>query len=230
MEEKENWAQKPTNIRNWPNDVKYVMFLDENNCDDITNIMKKISNNVEVSIDERFFTLTGCICTTADYSKIKTSFNELKEKYWQNGCYINKNGEVEKVCFHSRDIRRKVGPFSPSNLADYESFITDLSFVLTNANCRIISITINIYDYLLKGYKYNLYSTAFDFIIERLIYFMPNDAKAIMMFESRGKNEDKRLHTHVTDLILNTGTKRIPSKELSSKIYGIYFNPKWIAR
>lgn len=110
------------------------------------------------------------------------------------------------------------------------SFIIDLSSVLTNANCRIISITINIYDYLLKGYKYNLYSTAFDFIIERLIYFMPNDAEAIMMFESRGKNEDKRLHTHVTDLILSTGTKRIPSKELSNKICGIYFNPKWIPR
>ena len=230
MKANEDWTQKPTNIKNWPNNVKYVMFLDENNCDDITNIMKKISNNTEVSIDEKIFTLTGCVCTTADYSMIKSSFNELKSKYWQDGCYINKNGDLEKVCFHSRDIRRKVGPFSPNNLAVYDSFINDLSSTLINVNCKIISISINIYDYLLKGYKYNLYSTAFDFILERLIYFMPYDAKAIMMFESRGKVEDKRLHSHIKDLIFLTGTKRISSTELSNKIYGIYFNPKWIPR
>ena len=47
------------------------------------------------------------------------------------------------------------------------------------------------------------------------------------MLEARGKDEDKELLDHISKVINTTGTKKISSKELKSKIDGVYFNPKW---
>ena len=47
------------------------------------------------------------------------------------------------------------------------------------------------------------------------------------MLEARGKEEDKELLEHISKVINKTGTKKISSKELQSKIDGVYFNPKW---
>ena len=47
------------------------------------------------------------------------------------------------------------------------------------------------------------------------------------MLESRGKNEDKNLLTHINKIVFESGTYKIRSKELQKKIMGVYFNPKW---
>ena len=203
------------------------MFIDENNCDDMTNIIKKISNNETISNDEKFFTLTGCILTRENYHVLKNDFETLKLAYWDNAQYYNeKKKEFYKVCFHSRDIRRRIDCFSPK-IIPYDKFITDLSETIKNVDFKIISITINIYDYIVKNYKFNLYRIAFDFLLERLIYSMPNNKKTVLMLEARGKKEDTSLHKHICSIINETGTKKISTDELSNKIDGIYFNSKW---
>ena len=47
------------------------------------------------------------------------------------------------------------------------------------------------------------------------------------MLEARGKNEDKLLLNEMKHIIFETGIKNISTYELSEKIDGIYFNPKW---
>ena len=47
------------------------------------------------------------------------------------------------------------------------------------------------------------------------------------MLEARGKEEDSDLLEHISKVILKSGTKSIKSTELSNKIKGVYFNPKW---
>lgn len=221
-----DWTKKPIISDVWEKGIDYVMFLDENNCEDITNITNKISRSLPVSNDEKFFTLTGCIIERNEYIKLRNSFNQLKNKYWENGKYIAKNGQKTYVCFHSNDIRRRQIPFNQGQI-DCEIFGKELFETIKEIDFKIISITINIYEYLLQNYKLSLYHTSFDFLLERLIYSLPNNKKVALMFEARGKKEDKRLHEHICTVIKNTGVRNITSIELLDKIAGVYFNPKW---
>lgn len=221
-----DWTKKPTITDVWEKEADYVMFLDENNCEDITNITNKISRNLPISNDEKFFTLTGCIINQFEYKKLKDSFLALKSKYWENRKYYTKNNEPSYICFHSNDIRRKQPPFNQAAI-DCELFGKELFETIQKIDFKIISITINIYEYLLQNYKFSLYHTSFDFLLERLIYALPNDKKIVLMFEARGKKEDKRLHEHICSVIKNTGVRNITPAELTNKIIGVYFNPKW---
>lgn len=105
--------------------------------------------------------------------------------------------------------------------------MVDLSDTMKYIKCKIISISVNLYEYLKKGYTHNVYNVAFDFLLERYIYDTENNKKGIIMLEARGKEEDKQLLGHISKVINRTGTKKISSKELKSKIDGVYFNPKW---
>jgi len=83
MEEKD-WTQKPTQIRNWNRNTDYVMFVDENGNSDIKDILKAISKNEVIDVNNNFFTVTGVIFTKNQYSTAKNKLNELKLKYWEN--------------------------------------------------------------------------------------------------------------------------------------------------
>ena len=133
--------------------------------------------------------------------------------------------KVKYVCFHSREIRRHDGAFN-DKLISHREFINDLSDNLRDIECKIISVTIDLLEYLKQGYLYNVYETAFDFLLERYIYATENNKKGIIMLEARGKNEDKSLLKHILK-VMNVGKRNIPSQELKEKIVGIYFNPKW---
>lgn len=220
-----NWTNRPTPIDVWTKDVDYVMFVDENGNSDISYILKKIMKGKEIALEEKFFTVTGIIFKKSDYRIAKDKINILKNKYWKDG-YFKYKEKLQKVCFHSREIRKGTGPFN-YNLIDYKTFLEDLSNTLDNLNYNIISITINIEEYLRQNYKFDVYNTALCFLLQRYIYYMPNNSKGIIMLEARGKNEDKLLLNEMKHIIFETGIKNITPYELSEKIDGIYFNPKW---
>lgn len=224
FEEKE-WMKKPTGITTWTNDITHVMFVDESGTSDMTSILKLVSNRKEIPADSKFFTVTGCIFTKQEYAKAQEKINDLKNKYWKNGEYTYKN-VLKKVCFHSREIRRNEGAFSNS-VIKYREFINDLSTLMSELNYKIISITINKEDYILKRYHFNIYNTALCFLIQRFIYAMPTPCKGLIMLEARGKEEDKILLNEMNYIINVTGIKNVHTKELQEKIGGIYFNPKW---
>ena len=220
-----NWTIKPTEIKNWEKNIDYVMFIDENGNNDISRILQFISQRKNVDINDRFFTITGCIFKKNDYKVAKDELNNLKNKYWNNGTF-EYNGKIQKVCLHSRDIRKRIGPFSPS-LINYDEFINELSKLIERLKYTIISVSINKEDYLLKHYNYNVYNTAMVFLVQRYIYVMKNNSRGLIMLEGRGKKEDKILLDEMKHIIFDTGIGNISSNELQTKISGIYFNPKW---
>lgn len=221
----DSWIKKPTKIKKWEKDIDYVMFVDENGNSDVKDILKCISKNQEIDINNNFFTVTGVIFTKQQYFIAKNKLNELKLKYWKNGTYLY-NEKYKKVCFHSREIRRKTGAFD-KKLIDYDNFIIELSELIDKLNYKIISITIDKKEYLLKRYQFNIYNTAMCFLLQRYIYVMPNNCKGLIMMEARGKDEDYLLLNEMKRIIFETGIKKISSEELEEKIAGIYFNPKW---
>lgn len=222
-----NWKDKPTKIESWNANIDYAMFIDENGNDSkINGIFKSITNNIPINDDDRYFTITGCIFKKKDYQDSTKLLNDLKLKYWNNGCFFDRRKTTNKyVCFHSREIRRHDGAFNDI-LINHEKFCSDLTDVLEKTNCKIISITIDLYEYIKQGYLNNVYETAFDFLLERYIYATDNNKKGIIMLEARGKEEDKQLLNHIIN-VLNLGKKNISSKELNDKIVGVYYNPKW---
>ena len=222
------WYEQPQKIKNWNIEIDYVMFIDENgNGGRITDIFKKITNNIPVSDDEKYFTITGCIFERINYSTMRNNIRKLKEKYWKDGFYYDtKHNESRYVCLHSRDIRRHDGAFN-DKIINHHDFIKDLSDTLAKINCKIISVTINLSEYVKQGNLENVYSKAFDLLLERYIYATENKKRGIIMLESRGKEEDKALLNHIYDTIHNKGINKISTKELEKKILGVYFNPKW---
>lgn len=220
-----NWTNRPTEIKNWENDIDYVMFIDENGDNDISRILKLISQRKDIDINDKFFTVTGCIFTKKEYIEAKKELNILKSKFWNNGTF-DYDGKIQKVCLHSREIRKRIGPFN-SSIINYSEFMNELSTLIEKLQYTIISVSINKEDYLLKHYNYNVYNTAMVFLIQRYIYVMKNKCKGLIMLEGRGKKEDKILLDEMKHIIFNTGIGNISSYELQEKIAGIYFNPKW---
>ena len=222
------WYDKPTKILSMRKDTDYIMCIDENgSSSNLTYVLKQISNEKEISEDDKYFTITGCIFTREGYKNSKNMINKLKNKYWNNGIFYDTKSKKDKaVCFHSRDIRKHDGCFNNS-VINYNEFMIDLSDTMKAIKCKIISISVNLYEYLKKGYTHNVYNVAFDFLLERYIYDTENNKKGIIMLEARGKDEDKELLEHISKVVNYTGTKKISSKELKSKIDGVYFNPKW---
>lgn len=197
------WYDKPVRVLSLKRDIDYIMCIDENgSSSNLTYVLKQISNEKELSEDDKYFTITGCIFTKDDYFNSKRLIKSLKNKYWNNGVFYDTKSKRDKeICFHSRDIRKHNGCFN-DNVINYNEFMIDLSDTMKDIKCKIISISVNIYD-------------------------TENNKKGILMLEARGKEEDKELLKHISKVINHTGTKKISSKELRNKIDGVYFNPKW---
>lgn len=223
-----NWYEYPQKIKSWNVGIDYVMFIDENgNTGRLNDIFKKITNGLNIDEDNKYFTITGCIFEKKNYSKTRNNIRKLKNQYWNNGYYYDtKHDETKYVCLHSRDIRRHDGAFNDS-LIEHQQFCKDLTKVLKEVDCKIISITINLVEYLKQGNLQSVYEAAFDLLLDRYIYTTENHKKGIIMLESRGKKEDKILLKHIYNVFYESGRKRISTKELQEKIIGVYFNPKW---
>ncbi len=223
-----NWWEYPQKIKKWDIGIDYVMFIDENgNPGAINEIFKKKLNGISITDDEKYFTITGVIINKKNYSIMRNNIRKLKEKYWKDGYYYDsKHHDTRYVCFHSREIRMHTGAFNEA-LINYNGFINDLSEVLANITCKIISVSIDLENYITKGETMPVYEKAFDLLLERYVYATENNKKGIIMLESRGKIDDSTLLKHISDIIYTKGTKGIKPKELISKISGVYFNPKW---
>lgn len=234
MIKSEKWYKNPNTSDVWEDNIDYVMFVDENNSvSAINKVKEKLFNNEEISPNENIFTVTGCIFSRISYNNAKIKFNNIRNKFWNNGKFYNPSPNhecFETVCFHSEDIRGRKKAFHIEALQQnqYEKFIFELDKNLKEFDYKIISININLCKYILNS-KYtemNVYKIAFNFIIERLIYYIGSKNTASIIFESRGTKENKNLLEHIDKIINKTGTEFINSYELSKKIKGVYFNTK----
>ncbi len=218
------WRNGPTHKENWPSDVDYMMFIDENGDSNLAPILKKIQNKQVITDEEKYFTITGVIIKKRDLPKIRETILDLKNKFWKDGKYLYDNVE-KRVWFHSREIRKRKEAFSPKTI-DYNSFVIDLSKILVDMPYIIFSSTIDLERHCKKYddpvHPYNL---CLDFVLERLVKYYLNEEKVAIMLESRGKDKDYELLTHIKRKI-DHGTYYVPSSYFK-KIKGVYFNPKW---
>ena len=176
------WMKYPQKAKMWNKDIDYYMFVDENgNSGNIQDFYNKLLNNKPINEDDKYFTLTGVIFDKQSYSIMRNNIRKLKEKYWKKGYYIDsKFNESRYVCLHSRDIRRHNGAFNDS-IINYDDFIISLSNILKNIDCKIISVSINLEEYVRKGLLENVYGKAFDLLFERYIYATKNNKKGFQV-------------------------------------------------
>lgn len=225
----DDWKARPKIIEYWPEGVRYVMGMDESGTSDLVTISRKMMAGKEEEIDftMKDFTLTGVIVDMERYDTLKEAVNKVKFQFWEDGLSDYK-GFRKRVCFHSRDIRKRSAPF---NTLDHTTFTTALSDMIKSVNAKIISCHVD----KLAHYKkytnpYNKpihpYHLAALFILERYCNGL-NEAnvKGIVMLESRGKKEDQFVLDYIVQMIEN-GTNQNPASHFRN-IAGVYFNPKW---
>ena len=219
------WKNKPTIANYMDMEADYVCFIDENGDSNIDQANKYINGQVDIDKTYLYLNLVGAMISRENYTEIKDSFDNLKNKYWKNGTYLYKDTE-QRVLFHSREIRRQLGAFS-KNVIDVDSFLNDLTsemekYDFTLFDCLIDKVKlVNNY----PEYAHYPYLIAMEFLLERFVTFAEqNNAKITLVIESRGKNEDQAL-LETIKLVLIRGTKFVSPKRLS-RITSIYFNPK----
>ena len=81
----------------------YMLFIDETGVPTLKNYNQ---NN-------RWFSMTGVLIAGEDGESIISDMMAIKHKYWENAMF-NK----QRVVFHSRDYRKKIGAFNPKTI-DY---------------------------------------------------------------------------------------------------------------
>ena len=226
------WQNRPKSIEHCPGESEYLMFVDENGSSDLKPIIKSVACNVSTDVDRNFFTITGCIIHRDELLQMSENITSLKHRYWENGMYEYK-GTLKRVCFHSRDIRKKDGPFYFTDEAIYDDFICNLTSFLSIVNTKIISITIN-KENLCRQYSWphDPYEISSKFLIERYTKFLlDKQARGIIVIESRSKTEDRKLHSHLKNIIhFGTGEHNrifVDSSDFKRTVVGVYFNPKW---
>lgn len=221
-----HWSECPLELEYWDENVDTIMAIDENGTIDLKGIMKNIVNIYnDINHDDRWFTITGVIMNKSDFPKFKEDINIIKYKHWEDGCFNYKTGK-KRVVFHSREIRKKIGPFNPK-IIKYDELIFDINNLVKKTPFTIFSSSIDKAKHILKYVKpYPIYNLCLNFIIERYcMYLNKRNQTGIIILESRGKKENKMVLDFLNNLIEN-GNNYFDSSEFSC-IKGIYFNPKW---
>lgn len=230
-----SWKIRPTLIENWPDNIDKIIAIDENGTCELNSFKKvRINNPVNFSkactdstryMNERWFTITGVVMDREIFPYYRESINEIKYEYWNDGVYDYRSG-TRRVVFHSREIRRREGPFNPK-LIDYKNFINDISIMIKSTNFKIYSSSIDKINHISQySNPFHVYNLNLNFVIERFCSELNrNNENGIILLESRGKKEDMSNLNYLINLINNGNNYK--SKDHFSRIRGVYFNPKW---
>ncbi|MGG3383093.1 DUF3800 domain-containing protein [Heyndrickxia faecalis] len=224
-----NWWERPTLIENWDQSFDSILAIDENGTIDLNGVRKNIMKIYpDKTHNDRWFTITGVDMERDNFVRFRDSINTVKYAYWNKGCFNYKSGE-KRVVFHSREIRKKQGPFNPK-IIDYDKFIMDVTEMIMNTQFEIFSSSIDKARHLIKyETPYPVYNLCLEFILERYCRKLRETEKSgIILLESRGKKEDKEILGYLTKLLKN-GNRYWTCDDFSC-IKGVYFNPKWSAR
>lgn len=214
----DDWKKTPLSIDDNGtilNSVDYLISMDETGTQTLDGIDKNTPYH------GRMFTLTGILIEKGNINQISSDIMNLKNKYWIDGCFNN-----HRVIFHSRNIRKKIGPFNP-RIINGDSFRKDLNGLLRLIPFEISSASINKYE-LKRRYIYPIppYELSVRFILERIAMNLNfHNSTGIILLESRGKKEDKELLSEIVGII-ESGSAYMDRKKFNC-ISGIYFNSKW---
>jgi hypothetical protein len=146
-----------------------------------------------VNIDPTFpvFVLCGVVFEISDYlNHDKPAFGQIKFDHFGH----------DAVIFHSREIRKRLGPFQIlTNTATRNAFMTDITDFYNASRGTIIAAGIDKNRHVAQ-YRFPIdpYSISLLFCLERLYGFLvdrghENNGTLTCVFEKRGPAEDKQL-------------------------------------
>jgi hypothetical protein len=160
---------------------EYIVYVDESGDHGLRNI------------DPHYpvFVLAFCIFRIEDYvEQVVPALQRFKFREFGH----------DAVILHERDIRKDQGPFSGlKSKARKEQFLGGLSEIIERAPFRVVSSVIH-KEKLQERYRRetpNPYDIALSFGLERIHYHLcrnaQRDCRTHVVFERRGKNEDRDL-------------------------------------
>ena len=219
-----NWRNRPTTIDYISKKVDYIVSIDESGSVSLKQVQKAKRKGTEADNSEKHFTVTACSIAMADFVTARDMIMGLKRKYWKDALF-EYEGNIKRVCFHSREIRGRREAFNPE-LIDYDSFVQDLSQMMADIPMKLYASHIDkvrhVNQYIYPASPYDLCMT---FVLERIMRDIPDDATCIIIAEARGPREDKELLDQIKTL-LDRGNQ-FYTPDTFKKIKGVYFNPKW---
>ena len=219
-----NWRNRPTTIDSVPKDISWVIAIDESGSPDLSSINRAIIDGRDLHEGEKQFTVTACAIRTENILDIQNIVMEIKHKYWTDALF-NYGANQKRICFHSKEIRGRKGPFSPS-VINYNAFVGDISQMMSTIPVTLFSANINKYKHVQQYcYPDDPYKLCMNFLLERIMFNMKPTETCCIVLESRGKKADRELLDTLKDL-LDRGNNMNNAQKFS-KIKGIYFNPKW---
>lgn len=221
------WRNRPKHIDYCPKDVDYVMFIDENGDCDLKYLKRCLKNQKNIDENSIYFTITGVIIEKNNLKGVKDGILGIKLRNWEDGYFEYENCNKKRVCLHSREIRRKEGPFRDGIIAR-SNFLEELTHTMEDIPCTIISSTIDKLKHVKQYNDHALhpYNLCLNFVLERFVkFYLDDNKKGIIILESRGKKEDMEILNHIKGVIA-TGTSYV-HKNYFKKIKGVYFNTKW---
>ncbi len=223
---KDAWKNRPTLIEDCPEDIDYVVFIDENGSSEMKSIYKAIYEGVIPEDGNRYLNVCSIIMTKEEFFAARDRFTNLKKEFWPDGLFEDKRkGIVQRVCLHTKDISKKQGAFD-KKIVDHDLLYSRITEEIEKTEFKILNAFIDKYTHF-KRYVYadDPYGLATTFIFERIVQFILKDnEKALVICEQRGKNEDQILLQSLR-LLFESGTQYV-TKGMLSKIKGVYFNPK----
>ncbi|MFD2446367.1 DUF3800 domain-containing protein [Bacillus sp. CGMCC 1.16607] len=230
-----DWKKRPTLIEQWEEDIECVLAIDENGNSELEGIKSLLGgdiferfiagNDQTKYMHERWFTITGVMIERSQFPIYRDKINTIKYANWKDGIFNYKHGE-RRVVFHSREIRKKEGPFNPK-IINYPHLMSDISSMIKDTDFQIYSASIDKIKHLIQySNPYHVYTLCLDFIIERFCRYLNTfNKKGILMLEARGKEEDSFILKYLIRLLENGNNYH--KKSHFENIQGVYFNPKW---
>ncbi|MEB8400561.1 DUF3800 domain-containing protein [Enterococcus casseliflavus] len=203
-----DWQKKPLSIEFLNEEIDCIFAIDESGTPDLNH-----KRNI-------WFSIIGVYIQLEHFKVIEEDIMTIKNSYWRDGMYQRK-----RVVFHSRDIRKRQGPFNPKCIA-YDNFISDIETLLSDVPVRIYSSHIHKINHRLQYVNpYPVYDLALEYMVERFCIELNRERKeGVLVLESRGIQEDRLVLDKLIDFLQN-GNSYTKSNRLR-RIKGIYFNKK----
>lgn len=187
--EEETALEKSSSFSNW------IVYVDES------------GNYNADTYDKEYpvFVLAFCVFHKENYVKnVVGALERFKFEYFGH----------DLVVLHEREIRKELGPFQFPNKKFKNNFIGALHSIMDNANFITISCSIDKKKIFENGLDIgdNLYHVALGFCLESLFELMGEkkqlDRITHVIFESRGKREDKDLELEFRRICDGANEKR----------------------
>lgn len=174
----------------------YIVYADESGDHDLS----AINSNYPV------FVLSFCIFHKTHYIQhIVPAVQKLKFDYFGH----------DMVVLHERDILKRTGYFAQFSDKKHQAFLEDINHLMTDSRFMMIACVIK-KDRLVKKYRkpFNPYHIALQYGLERVWRLMceknQQEKKTFVIFEQRGREENKLLQNEFTKVCQGDNHHRKP--------------------